>query len=57
MYKKLYIRPIVKTHVPKFERPILAGTFEDINDPADWNSKQGFMDDDEESSAWGNVWK
>lgn len=59
MYKKLYIKPVVKTFIPKMERHMLAGTHEDINDPADWNSKQGFVDDEEGANAWENVnvWK
>lgn len=59
MYKKLYIKPVVKTFIPKMERHMLAGTYEDINDPADWNSKQGFVDDEEGANAWENVnvWK
>lgn len=57
MYKKLYIKPAVKTYVPKMERHMLAGT-EDTGDPADMGgAKGGFLEDDNDASAWGNVWK
>lgn len=57
MYKKLYIKPIVKIYIPKVERPLLGQTIEDINDPNGWNSKRGFVDEEEGANAWGNVWK
>lgn len=55
MYKKLYIKPVVKTFVPKMERFILNGT-EDTGDPADWGgAKGGFIEEENNGNAWENV--
>jgi len=57
MKKKYYIQPLTKIHLAFLVRHLMNLASEQGSNSDDWNSKQGFFDDDEESSAWGNVWK
>lgn len=57
MKKLEYIQPNIKIHVRAAYALLYTNTGEQGNDPGDSEGKVGFFDDEDESNAWGNVWK
>lgn len=56
MKKKQYIQPSIKKHIPLLERHLMQQGSEQTSNPWDWNSKKGFMDEEEnEPDVWGKV--
>lgn len=56
MEKKQYIQPLIKKKIFTIERHLLQQASEQTSNPWDWNSKQGFVDEEEGANTWGNVW-
>ena len=56
MEKKQYIQPQIKNSVLKYERSLMQQGSEETSNPWDWNTKQGFVDEEEGANNLGNVW-
>ncbi len=57
MERKLYMKPMAKTHVPRFGllNPTLPVGSDPNDDPIEGKGTR-FMDDEDEGHAWGRVW-